>query len=147
MTSTTIVLSDLAQRRHELGESMSALERAATGPRADQDRWSLLVSEELESLRSAFARHTDLVEGDEGLFDDVIEAAPRLAHRVDAVRAQHEQIVEAIDDAWTALRSDEAGPSDALEKVLALLAILTRHRMAVSDLAWEAFGIDLGSTE
>jgi ABC-type transporter Mla subunit MlaD len=147
MNSATTVLSELAGRRRDLGEAMADLERVATAADRDQERWVASVDDKLLALRGAFVRHVSLVEGDEGLFQDVVDATPRLAHRVDAARSQHEQIADALDDAGRALRSSEESPGEVLEKVLALLGVLTRHRLAICDLAWEAFGVDLGSTD
>ncbi len=101
--------------------------------------WLEGVRRELASLREAFHHHLTVTEGEEGLFDDVIQVAPRLQHQVDILRREHDEIVEAIESAL-----DPGTPvSEVRETVLQVLAAIVRHRQRGADLLYEAYDVDV----
>jgi hypothetical protein len=125
-------------RRQDLLQTIGRLEAALTAPTA-RTGWRDDVQRELEAVKQAFHDHLEVTEGEEGLFDDVVQAAPRLAHQVDVLRAEHDEIEETIDEALAF--SGDAG--EMREAVMALMARLVRHRQRGADLLYEAYDVDV----
>jgi hypothetical protein len=100
----------------------------------------------LERLREVFAVHVQVTEAPGGLYQEILENAPRLANRVTRFRREHAEITEDIRRAI-----GEAGAATGPEAVQALrdhtvrlFADLVRHRKRGLDLVYEAYHVDIG---
>ena len=106
--------------------------------------WRMHLCGRLMPLRAAFAEHRAHTEGEEGLYAQVINDAPRLVHAVDGLVAEH----AALDSAMATLATRAAEVSadaDSLRRgALDMLDNLARHRQRVSDVVYEAYAIDIG---
>lgn len=129
---------------------MSELERAlAASPSAGVNGWARVVSVSLEQLRVAFERHVANAEGTGGLFEELIEHAPRLVHRVNRLRDDHATLTTEL----TALAQRLDGPivDDTIAAVRdmgsELLAHLGHHRFVGSDLVYEAYNVDIDAAD
>jgi hypothetical protein len=93
--------------------------------------------------------HVEITEAEDGLYAEILPAAPRLAHMMDVLRREHHEIREALDHALHAIEAPEgAGEPEALrEELLGLLGHLVRHRQKGADLLYEAYDVDLGGQE
>ncbi len=82
-----------------LGESIRDLALSLmnpTSPASDRS-WRAHVRGLLDPVREAFAEHRLATEGDLGLYADVVHDAPRLAHTVDGLVAEHHALDPAMD--------------------------------------------------
>ena len=138
--------ADLALRQRErLRDALVAFEDAlsSAGPRRAA-AWAEGVVQCILRVEAEFNSHIDLTEQEDGLYDDILEVAPRMSHRVDQLRQEHNEITIALSDCltrvelvpntahadWVAARRDDCN---------ALLGRLVRHRQRGADLVYEAF--------
>ena len=97
-----------------LGESIRDLALSLmnpTNPAADRS-WRLHMRGLLGPVREAFAQHRLATEGDLGLYAEVVHDAPRLAHTVDGLVAEHRALDSAMDTARPLGRRVEPGRRD-----------------------------------
>jgi hypothetical protein len=126
-----------------MSETIQALNQVLRTPRPDSG-WRMHLFGRLMPLRAAFAEHRAHTEGEEGLYAQVISDAPRLAHAVDGLVAEH----AALDSAMASLARRAAEVSADAEtlrrRALDMLDGLAKHRQRVSDVVYEAYAIDIG---
>ena len=126
-----------------MSESIQAVNQVLRAAAPDPG-WRMHLCGRLMPLRAAFAEHREHTEGEEGLYAQVISDAPRLAHAVDGLVAEH----AALDSAMATLANRAAEVSadaEALRRgALHMLDDLARHRQRVSDVVYEAYAIDIG---
>ena len=138
--------SDLAsEQRERLRDALVALEDAlsSAGPRRAA-AWAEAVVQCILRVETEFHTHIDITEQEDGLYDDILEVAPRLAHRVDQLRQEHNEITRALSECLTRV---ELVPTSAhsdwvdarRDECNALLGRLVRHRQRGADLVYEAF--------
>ena len=113
-------------RREVLKQAMDSLAGAANG----EGDLAMAIS----ALEVAFVRHVHATESPTGLFAEVVGDAPRLAHAVDRLRHDHEEITTAIRGLQRA-----PSPSGAAE----VLDQLERHRHLGATLVYDAYNIDV----
>ena len=130
------------ERRIELKTAVSTVERAAAAPAA-KPSWRQELLRELYVLRVALDQHVEEVEGEDGLLLEMLQIAPRLAHKIDQVRDEHpplcEQIAETID---LVEESDDVEQTRAV--VLEALLAVARHRQRGADLVYDGYNVDIG---
>lgn len=130
-------------QRAEVRSALGDLEAAVAAPVSDVDLWRKAAAGAVDRMESALDAHVDVTEGDEGLFANVLRDAPRLAHGIDVLRHEHEELVAAV----RALAARLEGPVDvgeAREDALALMGAIVRHRHRGADLVYDAYQTDLG---
>jgi hypothetical protein len=138
--------SDLAfEHRERLRDALVALENAlsSAGPRRAA-AWAEGVVQCILRVEAEFHTHVDFTEQEDGLYDDILEAAPRLAHRVDQLRQDHNEIALLLTDCLTRVElvptSAHADWVDARRNECnTLLGRLVRHRQRGADLVYEAY--------
>jgi hypothetical protein len=128
---------------------MTALERAIAGPYSAVG-WLDEVGTGLDGVGASLHAHIDEVEGPYGLLAEILEAAPRLAVDTDALRAEHDSLLNAWKKAQLSLETaSRVGETDnhALirRQITTLLGRLTRHRQRGSDLVYEAYNVDISA--
>ncbi len=135
-------------RRADLHRSLVEVEMAIAAPVAGRaSEWLTRVFQSLLRLREAFDQHVVATEGAEGLFAEVVRLAPRLAGPVGTLADAHGAIREEINTALAAvheLEGDGERANTVRERILALLAALSRHRQHGADLVYEAYAVDIG---
>ena len=145
--------SDLAlEQRERLRDALVAFENAlsAAGPRRAA-AWAEGVVQCILRVETEFHAHVDFTEQEDGLYDDILAVAPRLAHRVDQLRQEHNEIAIALSDCLTRV---ELVPNTAhadwvsarREDCNALLGRLIRHRQRGADLVYEAY-VEVGGSD
>lgn len=134
-----------AARRHrlELLVSIHEFERAIAVPSADPD-WRRQVALRLARLREAFAEHISVTEGDDGLYAELLVAAPRLARAVGVLVREHVMIARALDRYAARLGEQDVEVERLRGWATDLLRELSRHRQRGADLVYEAFATDIG---
>lgn len=133
-------------RRHALAGAADGLEAALARPAGDAPAWRDGVASALDTLDAALADHIEEVEGPDGLYAEILERTPRLAHRIDLLRREHGE----LRDRLAAIRPLLADPVDARhveqarEEALELLKQISRHRHRGADLVFESYDADIG---
>ncbi len=129
------------RQRAELLSAIHGLESALAAPAADPG-WISRCTERIRSLRATFTEHVDATEGADGLYAEMLETAPRLAHAVDVLTREHAAISVALQA--LAARVRDADPEDMRGWASDLLRELSRHRQRGADLVYEAYATDIG---
>lgn len=143
-------LEELRRRRGEMRESIGELELALSAPAAaDRVQWAKNVHAALADLSRDLDQHVEITEGSEGLYGEVLAAAPRLADAVSRLTEDHTVIREQVDGLLA--RADAAANLEDVTVVrdlgTDLLARLLRHRQHGADLVFEAYEFDVGGGE
>ncbi len=141
MTDQSGPLDEALKRRGNLASAIERVEMALTSPTA-RPTWLEDVRRELTSLRDALDAHVEVTEGDEGLFSEIMDAAPRLAHQIEVLRTEHDQIEEAAD-ALSAMDS----PAELRDAATSVLGRIVRHRQRGADLLYDAYEVDVSALD
>jgi hypothetical protein len=140
-------LEAVRRRRADLRLSLGAVEHALASPASGRAVvWGEIVHRTLEELREEFDEHIDVTEGADGLHEAILTAAPRLAHAVQALTAEHAAIRADIA-ALLGATEPPVTPEDVAgvrEQGTQLLGQVIRHRQRGADLVYEAYETDLG---
>ena len=108
--------------------------------------------EALDDLEGEILDHIEITERHDGLYAEIVEAAPRLSLEVQLLRDEHPQMQEATSSLkarLTAARDGDALSVDdtARDEIQRLLGRLVKHRQRGADLVWEAYTRDIGGAE
>jgi hypothetical protein len=98
----------------------------------------------LEHLRLVFGVHVEVTEAPGGLYEEILEIAPRLANKISRFKREHVVIARAIVSAHDDLRVDGDAPPDLHARLVHLHEMLSRHRRRGADLVYEAYHVDIG---
>jgi hemerythrin HHE cation binding domain-containing protein len=144
--ASTSALEAARGQRLSLRRAIAGLEDALTARGGDPDGLPGRLGVALERLQQVFAVHVEVTEGPGGLYQEIMENAPRLANRVTRFRREHVEITDAIARGLDAARADgDADAATALrDQAVRLLADLVRHRKRGLDLVYEAYHVDIG---
>lgn len=103
------------------------------------------LASSLEHLRVVFEVHVEVTEAPGGLYEEILEIAPRLANRIERFKREHHTITAAINSALDELPADGSPPDQDLHARLEqLFTVLSRHRTRGLDLVYEAYSVDIG---
>lgn len=148
-TTSSDALVEARRRRADLHSVIMALESAIAAPASGrQADWSAATHDALVEVGAAFERHIAVVEGPDGLFDEVTQTAPRLANALERLREEHLEIRARVVDAVDAVRlvaGRKQPVDDGREAVLVVLDRLMRHRQHGADVVYEAYAVDIGT--
>jgi hypothetical protein len=149
--ASTSALEAAKGQRLSLRRAIAELEEALAVPDgldgpAGLDGLGARLAPALERLREVFAVHVEVTEAPGGLYQEILENAPRLANRVTRFRREHAEITEGIRRGLAECAT-ASGP-DAMQalrdRAVRLFADLVRHRKRGLDLVYEAYAIDIG---
>lgn len=149
----TPALGEARRRRQTLHDAIVQLEMASSSPAAGRvTDWSGQVTKDLVGVRDAFDQHVIVTEKPGGLYEEIMERAPRLAGTVKRLQDEHPAIGESIVKLVTRLEASDVGseswPLDrARDDLQRLIGAVVRHRQKGADLVWEAYNVDIGGTE
>lgn len=135
----------IAGRRQDLYDAMQRLESSVARASGLND-WAEKVDEALERLRSSLERHVAEVEAPDGLFADIMDRAPRLAHDVERLRKEHRELTSACRSARDLISAD-ADVQEIRRKVLGMLGRLAIHRQRGSELLFDTYNVDLAAAD
>ena len=133
-------------RRQDLYSAVADLDAAVTAA-GDGAGWFEGVERALVGLEKSYADHVAEVESPSGLYREVVEIAPRLAHAVDVLLAEHRQIDTALPELRRIVEAASEGNASALDvkaEALDLLGVFARHRHRGAELYYDAYETDLG---
>jgi hypothetical protein len=144
----TDALGEARERRAGLRSALGEVERSLASPAAGRpDAWVKTLRSDLQRLSEALDLHIRASEAPGGLLDDIMNSEPRLAHKVERARKEHEELRYRMDRVLDAV-SDERAVDDATikaarEQVVEVLGGIVRHRHLGADLVYEAFSVDI----
>jgi Ala-tRNA(Pro) deacylase len=138
-----IALNAARGSRLQLYESILAVSEALAAPAGDALRWRRCLLHELAELREGLEGHVRETEGPEGLIEEIVGEAPRLAREVEELRREHVSL-RALCARTLARAQESESPGTTRQVVLRLLGELAHHRHRGADLVYEAFGVDIG---
>ena len=146
--ATTSALEAAKGQRLSLRRAIAGLEEALAASE-DPDGLRVLpgtLAPALERLQEVFAAHVEVTEAPGGLYQEILENAPRLANRVTRFRREHAEITEGIrrDLAACATATDPEAAQALRDHSMRLFADLVRHRKRGLDLVYEAYHVDIG---
>jgi hypothetical protein len=130
-------------RRDELRAAMQALETTVAGPAARVD-WIEDVAAALDRLQRSLIDHIAVTDGPDGLLEEIVQIAPRLAYEAGELTAEHEVLTQSLKRVRQSI-DESAGAAKVRRRVLALLARVAEHRQRGSDLVYEAYTVDIGA--
>jgi hypothetical protein len=97
-------------QRRSLRRALSALEDALAAPKAEHEReWVAKLLRVLDHLSEVFEHHLEVTEGPGGLYEDVLDMAPRLDNVIRRFRIDHEAIRTGIAADRARLQAAAAG--------------------------------------
>ena len=136
------VPSEIVHRRNEIGDAISHLERMLATAAGTGEVWRTHVTAAIDELRRLVDVQIAAYEADDGVFDDIIQRAPRLVPHVDRVRSDIEPLPGRLDDLRAAVTAAE--PDAVRDQALGVLAAIVRARHHIADLVWDAYSVDIG---
>lgn len=148
----TPTLEEAVRRRADLYQAILGLERAAARPAvAREEQWVMGVIEALEELEREILDHIEVTERPDGLYAEIIHAAPRLSHKVQLLRDEHPQMREAASAFKARLTATSFGDARSVDaardEIQHVLGRLVKHRQLGADLVWEAYSHDIGGAD
>ena len=148
----TATLEEVVRRRADLHQAILGLQRAAAEPaEGREEQWQAGVIAALEEVEGEIVDHIEVTERDHGLYDEIIDVAPRLSRNIEVLRNEHPELQVATSAlrarlASAPVRGDEA-VAEARHAIDHVLAQLVSHRRRGADLLWEAYSLDTGGGE
>ncbi|HUL84429.1 MAG TPA: hypothetical protein VLX89_02805 [Actinomycetota bacterium] len=146
-------LDEARARRKTLHDALVHLEEAISSPAANRiPNWTATVLKEMIETRDAFDQHVFVTEKPDGLYDEILERAPRLTGNVRRLREEHPEIVAASHELIARLEQVEIGSEEwpvdkARDDLQRFIGSVIRHRQRGADLVWEAYNVDIGGLE
>lgn len=124
---------------------MGDVERSLASPATGRvEAWTKTLRQDLVRLAQALETHIAASEAPGGMLEDIVQAAPRLAHQVERARRDHTELRYRLEAALKGLPDDEGGDIHPVrEQVVEVLAGIVRHRHLGADLVYEAFSVDI----
>ncbi|MGZ5214044.1 MAG: hypothetical protein ACXWXM_10015 [Actinomycetota bacterium] len=148
----TPALGEARKRRQTLHDAIVQLEMAISSPAAGRvAEWSGQVTKDMVGVRDAFEQHVIVTEKPSGLYEEIMELAPRLVGTVKRLQDEHPAIEGSVVKLLARLEAGEVDGSWPLDKarddLQRLMGAVVRHRQKGADLVWEAYNVDIGGTE
>lgn len=142
--ASTTALQAAKGQRLSLRRALSEFERALAAASEPVDGALARLTTVVLHLRVVWALHVDVTEAPGGLYEEIIENAPRLANRINRFKREHATLAEAIERAVADLRDASALTDELRGRLVKLFQDLTRHRKRGYDLVYEAYHVDIG---
>jgi hypothetical protein len=147
------ILDEVKRRRKTLHDSLVHLEEATSSPAAGRiPQWTAQVLKEMGEIREAFDQHILVTEKPDGLYEEILQRAPRLEHGIGQLKQEHPEISRAVDEMIVRLETTEIGGDEwpletARDDLQRFIGRVIRHRQKGADLVWEAYNVDIGGIE
>ncbi|HEU4356468.1 MAG TPA: hypothetical protein VFT27_12840 [Actinomycetota bacterium] len=148
----TPTLAEAGRLRVDIHDALVTAEEALSGPAAGREgEWAREVIGALAHLRETIEEHIEVTERPAGLYDEILENAPRLASAVQRLREEHPVLRDTTSETIARLRTTPIGTTwsleDARDDIQRLFGKIVRHRQLGADLVWEAYNLDIGGVE
>ena len=131
-------------RREVLHVALMELEDALSAPTGRGERWRSRVQDAIEGMHTTLRAHVQDTEGPDGLLAQIIEEEPVFGPRVEAMKAEHREL---LDQSALLVDQSRAGgaPDELRGAALALLERVSRHRHRGADLLYDVYELDLSA--
>ena len=113
-------------------------------PGASPD-WRTQLRSVLAHLEAALERHVHEVEGEDGLFEDVIRREPRMASSVNSLKEGHVVLQAACRHALDGVQDETVSVDRIRQRVNVVLMRLARHRQKGSEMLYDAYVVDIAT--
>jgi len=149
----TAALDAARMRRKTLHDTLVHLEESISSPAAGRiPAWTASVLKEIIEVREAFDQHVVVTERPDGLYDEILERAPRLDGNLRRLREEHPVIAASVVSMIQRLEQTEIGGDDwpldqARDDLQRFIGQVIKHRQRGADLVWEAYNVDIGGLE
>jgi len=148
----TPTLEEARRRRADIHQALVAVEEAISGPAVGrEEEWAREVIEKLGVLREVIEEHIEVTERAEGLYDEILHKAPRLAGPIQRLKDEHPLLRDGASELIAKLRMSPVGTvwsvDEARDDVQRLLGRIVKHRQHGADLIWEAYNLDIGGVD
>lgn len=135
-------VDEVAQRRDRMQLTIDGLRRAVELADRGDGGWQDAVAQAMNEAAATWERHVAGTEAPRGILAEVLEREPRLAHMVDALRADHVELRAVLGRAREKVTTQD--PAHASEEVQAVAARLSRHHHLGAELIHSAYDVELG---
>jgi hypothetical protein len=147
--ASTTALEAAKGQRLSLRRAIVQLEEALTEPAVGRAKdWAASLEPVLDDLKTVFSVHVEVTEGAGGLYEEIMENAPRLANKINRFTREHASITHQLDQAMASVKliqgQDATASDDLRDGLVRLFADLVRHRRRGVDLVYEAYHVDIG---
>jgi hypothetical protein len=149
----TPALGEARKKRRTLHDALVRLEMAISSPASGRiPEWATQVTKDLVGVRDAFHQHIEVTERSGGLYQEIMDRAPRLTNTIERLREEHPAIQTTITTTLARVEGGEIGSDGwplekARDDLQRLIGGVVRHRQKGADLVWEAYNVDIGGTE
>lgn len=143
-------LAEIRRQRRGVRAAFLGLEHAVAAASSGREKeWLAGVVLKLGDLQAAFDHHIAITEGPGGLFEEVVEHAPRLAHQVAVLSAEHVAVGDAIANALNMAGKAHGadGVTETREASIDIMSQVTRHRHSGAGLVFEAYNVDIEAAD
>jgi hypothetical protein len=144
---SSATIEQVRARREQLGEAADRLEREVTRPAGEREVWRADVASALAQVSATLAAHVAEVEAPGGLYDEVMERSPRLAHQIQRLRREHVELLDDVAHLDALLEVHDLSVEAVRDRSLQLLLAVSRHRHRGADLIWDSYDLDIGTSE
>ncbi len=138
-------------RRIDLRAALGRLEQTLATPAPGREaEWLSAVGQRTADLVTALQQHLEVTEGEDGLFEEILQEAPRLAHAIDGLRRDHGRLVElasSLRDGAASSKTDADVVEGVRREAVALMVELVEHRHRGADLVYSAFNVDIEAVD
>lgn len=127
-----------------------AVEEAISGPASGrEEKWRAGVLQALRDLDGKISEHIESTESPDGVLAQIMEEAPRLAHKIQRLQDEHPVMQEKTRALIARLESEALSDegwsvAEARDETQRLLGLLVKHRQLGADVIWEAYNLDIG---
>ncbi len=132
----------VAERRHELYQTMKRLEAAVARPSGLAD-WRIEIEAAISDLDRSLDDHIRRTESDDGLLTEILQDSPHLARRIADLEKEHEELRVACRTAL--LMAADWSAASLRRKTNVLLARLAVHRQTGAELLYDAYNVDIAT--
>jgi hypothetical protein len=149
----TPALGEARKKRQTLHDALVHLEMAISSPASGRiPDWSTQVTKNLVGVRDAFQQHIEVTERSGGLYQEIMDRAPRLTNTIERLREEHPVIEASFTTTLVRVEAGEIGTDTwplekARDDLQRLIGGVVRHRQKGADLVWEAYNVDIGGPE
>jgi hypothetical protein len=135
------------EKRRGVRQAGVDLEQALARPAArDPGAWSKDTAVCLHTLGEAFQRHAEQSEGPDGLLNQIVDTAPRLANGVHQIIDEHQHLLSdmaRLEKDATDSSGDPQQVQRLREQALGILRAVAAHRQRGADLIYESYSVDI----
>jgi len=142
----TRAISGTRRARHDCWASIVDLQNALDAPPTPSfSAWAAGVVDALFKLRGTFGEPLVVTEGPHGLYEEVMERTPRLAHNIAYLRDEFEAIRERLQDDLVVMADPSVTVATARHIIPELLGVLESHREKEAELIYQSYEVDIGA--